>query len=168
MLQLILLRHGKSDWREPLPDRLRPLKRRGKLAASEAGHYLLQSEHTPTTVISSPATRAIETARLCMIAIKMSESEPDINESLYMGSVAQHLSALAQVTVSHWPVMMVGHNPALDELLDYLIADSLPYRSDGKLMTTAALARIALPRKWQENPRGAGQLLELRRPTRNS
>ncbi|MES9976090.1 MAG: histidine phosphatase family protein, partial [Candidatus Thiodiazotropha sp.] len=61
--ELMLLRHGKSDWSQQLEDFKRPLKDRGKRGAQRMGVWLLQQQLQPDYVISSPAERAIVTAQ---------------------------------------------------------------------------------------------------------
>ena len=61
--ELMLLRHGKSDWTEQLDDFDRPLKDRGKRGAQRMGVWLIQQELLPDHVVSSPAERAIVTAQ---------------------------------------------------------------------------------------------------------
>jgi phosphohistidine phosphatase len=60
--ELLLLRHGKSDWGAGLEDFYRPLKDRGKRGAQRVGVWLARQEWIPDLIISSPAERALVTA----------------------------------------------------------------------------------------------------------
>ena len=58
MTELLLLRHGKSDWSAGTDDLHRPLKNRGKRGAQRIGTWMWQQDLVPDHIISSPATRA--------------------------------------------------------------------------------------------------------------
>jgi phosphohistidine phosphatase len=58
----------------------------------------------------------------------------------------------------------VGHNPGLDYLLSYLWGNEMRMPEDGKLLPTAAVARLAMPQDWAGLATGAGTLLSLTRP----
>ena len=58
--------------------------------------------------------------------------------------------------------MLIGHNPGLESLLDHL-AGGVPIPRDGKLLPTAALARVALPGDGRRLGRGCGELIALTR-----
>ena len=66
---LILLRHGKSDWSEPVSDFQRPIKPRGFREASKVGAWLKEQDILPQLIVSSPARRARETAETVAAAI---------------------------------------------------------------------------------------------------
>nr|MBP6155012.1 histidine phosphatase family protein [Chitinophagales bacterium] len=64
MKYLTIIRHAKSSWEHPdLDDFVRPLNDRGQTAIPLIGNYLQQQQIYPDLIISSPATRAIETAK---------------------------------------------------------------------------------------------------------
>ena len=60
--ELILLRHGKSDWSQPVSDYKRPIKKRGFKEAGRVGVWLLTQDLVPAQILCSPARRARETA----------------------------------------------------------------------------------------------------------
>lgn len=62
--ELLLLRHGKSDWSTGDDDFHRPLKDRGKHAAQRIGVWLAQQKRIPDIIISSPAERALNSAQI--------------------------------------------------------------------------------------------------------
>jgi len=61
-------------------------------------------------------------------------------------------------------VMLVGHNPGLEQLLLHLAGETVTRPADGKLLTTTALAWLAMPGDWHDLPRGSATLLSLTRP----
>ena len=62
--ELLLLRHGKSDWNTDSTDFYRSLNKRGKLNALQMGEWLNEQNLVPNLIISSPAIRAITTAEI--------------------------------------------------------------------------------------------------------
>ena len=64
MKELLLVRHAKSDRNIDVSDIERPLKKRGKRDAKNVGEWLKKKNLLPDMLLSSPARRAIDTARL--------------------------------------------------------------------------------------------------------
>jgi phosphohistidine phosphatase len=61
-------------------------------------------------------------------------------------------------------VLLVGHNPVLEELLLFLAGDEVQISADGKLLPTAALARLEMPDDWSALDSGCAQLISITRP----
>lgn len=161
--ELLLLRHGKSDWGVDVGDFHRPLKDRGKRGAQRIGLWLAQQGWLPDRVVSSPAERALVTAQKCCKAMDLGAKIIQKDERVYLAGVELLLAVLADCPAEAQRVLLVGHNPGFEELLRYL-ADALPEpRPDGKLMPTATLARLAMPDDWSRLRAGQGQLLTLTR-----
>ncbi|MDG1851131.1 MAG: histidine phosphatase family protein, partial [Gammaproteobacteria bacterium] len=87
--ELILMRHGKSDWAKALPDYQRPIKKRGFEESARVGLWLREQGLVPELLMSSPARRARDTAET--VASNMDYSEENIfwNESVYMADVSE-------------------------------------------------------------------------------
>ena len=147
--ELLILRHGKSDWNADAGDFDRPLKNRGKRGAQRMGVWLWRQGLRPDLVISSPAERAITTAHKCCKSMGMMASDVVADERVYMASLEQLLEVLKDAPADAERIMLVGHNPGLEELLEYLVADAIPLPDDGKLLPTATLAHLAMPDDWQ-------------------
>lgn len=137
-MELLLLRHGKSEWPEGVDDLLRPLSDRGKRDAQRVGDYLRANQLLPDCVISSPAKRALETAEKCVKAAGMTVSDIQVDERLYHASAAA-LGDVADEQVCQ-RLLMVGHNPGMEMWLENLAVTPLELTTKGKLMTTATLA----------------------------
>lgn len=137
-MELLLLRHGKSEWPEGIDDHLRPLSDRGKRDAQRMGDYLRANQLLPDCVISSPAKRALETAEKCVKAAGLTVSAIQLDERVYHAS-ATTLKAVADEQ-SCQRLLMVGHNPGMEMLLEHLAVTPLALTDKGKLMTTANLA----------------------------
>ncbi|ATJ84350.1 SixA phosphatase family protein [Halomonas beimenensis] len=162
--ELLLLRHGKSDWSTPVDDVDRPLKKRGRRGARRIGVWLAKQGKVPERILTSPALRAKATAELCAEAMGLAPAVVEVEEDLY----AAGPEALARV-VARCPdvtsrLMVVGHNPGLEDFLTWLLPEPPPVPEDGKLLPTAALARVELDGAWASLGQGAGRLVELVTP----
>ena len=122
MKRLYLVRHAKSSWDDPdLSDIDRPLNKRGKKDAPIMGERL-KNEHKakPDLIISSPAKRAIRTARIIAKELGYSEEKIEIKDSLYASGVTAMLNVIHYLDDSLDEVMLFGHNPDLTSLANYL------------------------------------------------
>lgn len=161
--ELMLLRHGKSDWNEQVEDFQRPLKDRGKRGAQRMGVWLLQQQLQPDTVISSPAERAIVTAEKAVKAMGGDAHAINEDRRIYAARVEDLLQVLAEAPNDSASVLLVGHNPGLEALAEFLEGERIPLPNDGKLMPTATLARIEMPDDWRKLKGGDGHLLSITR-----
>jgi phosphohistidine phosphatase len=163
--ELLLLRHAKSDWPEGVADYNRPLKKRGKKAALLMGEWLLSQDLRPDSIISSPAERARETAeKLCKGLHIKKHGLLYFDDRIYEASVESLKSVLADCPSFKQRVLIVGHNPGLDNLLIDLVAETLMPDDDDKILGTANLARIRLPDDWNQLDTGCGQLISITKP----
>ena len=161
--ELLLLRHGKSDWNIDTDDYHRPLKDRGKRAAQRIGVWLQQQGLIPDWVLASPAERALVTAQKCCKAMGMGAKQIQRDKRIYQADPEALLAVLADCPPEVHRVMLVGHNPGLELLLEQLVAEPLEIPADGKLMPTATLARLMLPDDWSALHDGQARLLQLTR-----
>ena len=145
--QLLILRHGKSDWATHTDDFHRPLKKRGVDAAQNIGRWLLDHSLLPDCIISSPATRAISTAYEVADAIGLSEITQD--DRIYEASLSELLEVLSDIPAENRSVLIAGHNPGFENLLLYLAEVAEHFYKDWKLLTTGTLAVLTMPENWQ-------------------
>jgi len=163
--ELLLMRHAKSAWDSGArSDFDRPLAGRGRRDAPRIARWLAAEELEPEHAVASPAARAAETATLVATELGVDPDEITFDGALYDASVTALLGALADVPESARRVLLVAHNPGLDELVVHLGGEVPPLSATGKLMTTAAVARFAMPDRWDQLPRGCAELLGLVRP----
>lgn len=158
MKTLLILRHAKSSWKQPgLADHDRPLNGRGKRDAPRMGRLLLEEGLVPDLILSSSAARALATAEA--VADESGAEAPDVWRSLYHAEPEAYLSLLRELGAEAETVMVVGHNPGMEELV-YALTD----RSER--MPTAALAQVQLPiEDWSMiSGRTEGRLQALWRP----
>lgn len=158
MKTLLVLRHAKSSWSDgSLPDHDRPLKGRGKRAAKKIGQAIRERGLVPDLVISSTAKRARGTAKRVVKASGY-EGELALDPLLYDSGVSQQIAAVARRAAEQERVMIVGHNPTLEDLVSTLTGQEVR-------LTTANLAAIELAiDDWQDLPAARGKLRVLIQP----
>ena len=136
MKTLFLLRHAKSSGKdESLPDFERPLNRRGKRAAETLGQYLRANEIRVELILSSTAVMARETVERMVKAAKLS-TEVRYDQRIYGASVDRLAEVVSQIENARRVVMVVGHNPGVEELLSFLTAKTVQ-------VPTGALAKLS-------------------------
>ncbi len=144
MKTLLILRHAKSDWgNSQLSDHDRPLNDRGKYDAPRMGAWLKQQEMVPELIISSTAERALTTAEMVALACDF-EGELRTMRDFYLASPPEYIEVLNELPGSYERVMIVGHNPGMEEMWALLTEQERP-------VTTANGAVIELPiSSWGE------------------
>ena len=161
----MLLRHAKSDWDSGAADDFdRPLAKRGRGAAKRMAAWMMQHDIVPECVISSTAVRARETTAIVGDVLGLDAARIEYQDRLYLADVEELLAAARDCPKSAKSVMLVGHNPGLEDLLTYLCGDRVPTAANGKLLPTAALAQIALPDNWKILHRNSGEIIAITRP----
>ena len=158
MKTLYLLRHAKSSWQEPgLDDFERPLNDRGRAAAPLVGQLIRERKLRVDLLLSSPAVRARQTAALVKESAGLT-AELLYDERIYEADADALLEVVAQTAESVDALMLVGHNPGMEQLLTLLTGET-------RGMSTAALVCIALDvEKWDKARGGEGRLEWLVRP----
>ncbi len=163
--ELLILRHAKSDpGTAATIDFERPLAKRGKADAPRVGSWLYREGLVPDYVVSSPAERARQTAQRVCKAMEFKTGHIVWDKKVYEADVPTLLGALARCPADAWLVMLVGHNPGLEDLVRYLVGDEIDEPADGKLLPTAAVARIEMPQAWDSLDPGCGHLVGITRP----
>jgi phosphohistidine phosphatase len=164
---LYVLRHAKSSWEDPgLADHERPLAPRGRRAARALRRYLINERIHPALVLCSPAQRARETHERVAPA-----GELVVEEGLYGATAEGLIERLRELPEQISSVMLIGHNPALQEAIVLLAegASADPDRSADldairDKFPTCALATLAVPGRWKELDPGRARLQGLVRP----
>lgn len=159
MKTLLVLRHAKSSWADnSLSDHDRPLKGRGKRDAPRMGRLLKDQDLIPDLIVSSSARRAISTAKLLAEACGY-ESEIEVTREFYHAAPETYLEYIAYLSEDVDVVMVVGHNPGVEELVE-------EFSERWERMPTAALAVIHLDvESWADlSSETEGQLVSLWTP----
>ena len=119
--RITLLRHAKSSWKDAsLADRDRPLNQRGSKAAPDMGKRLAGLGARPSLLLTSPAKRARETARLIARELNYPLEFIQSETELYLASPAAILQVIARQDTGFNDVMLCGHNPGITELANRL------------------------------------------------
>lgn len=141
MRQLILVRHAKSDWGDPLvSDHDRPLNPRGLNDAPRMARQLARDAVTAERILSSTALRARSTAEVFGAALGI---EVELDPDLYLAPAPTLLRKAAATEASS--VMVVAHDPGISELASLLSNDGILH------MPTCAVARFAWDvESWSE------------------
>ena len=118
---LILVRHAKSSWTEAgLTDFDRPLNDRGLKNAPEMGRRLAKANFSVDTIITSPAMRAMTTAKIIAKEIEFDVKRIVQNEDIYDASVNILLDLVRNLDKQVNKAMLVGHNPSFTVLCNRL------------------------------------------------
>ena len=165
MNELYILRHCKSDWGRGLSsDSDRPLSSRGIRDAGRMGDWMMEHRYLPKTVLCSTALRTRQTAQLVCERLDIDEQYIRFEETLYLASRKTLLDIIQSNLDKPSPLMLIGHNPGMDEIVSYLSKVEVPRTGQGKLMTTGCLVRFSLPGNVSELQHQA-ELLSITRPS---
>lgn len=122
MRRLILFRHGKAERSEPgMPDRTRVLIDRGRRDAGKIGAYMASHALIPDRVLLSPAERTRETWKFAASAFRP-EPGAMMSEQLYDATPHAIFAAIKEAPASVHTLLVVGHNPSLQEVALMLVA----------------------------------------------
>ena len=121
-LYLYIMRHAKSDWSGPqTSDFERPINKRGTRNAMRIGGWMNENNHTPQKIISSPALRAKETIELVAEQIsKFNLEDLTYEDELYLAGFTQLIEFINTYKDKVQSLMLVGHNPGIENLVNYL------------------------------------------------
>lgn len=164
MRELLLLRHGKSDWSHSCSDFDRPLNARGQRDVACIGRWMHDHRLLPDLVFSSPARRAAQTAEAICAGTGSGADTVRWIDELYLASLETLLDFVAAAPPKCRRIMLIGHNPGLEDLLEHLAPEAERHRQKGKLLGTATLACLLCKGDWSQVVRGNSRLHRLIRP----
>jgi len=159
MKHVLLMRHAKSSWKDDsLPDHQRPLNHRGKTDAPRMGRHLRDQGLHIDAILSSTAIRARQTVDGLLQEFPF-DGEVTCFDELYNAGPGEIVSLLNQLPDDFQTVLVVGHNPSLDEFLE-IVCDECGH------MPTACVAYIKYPLDHWADLReySKGELLQLWNP----
>ena len=144
MKNLILVRHAKSDLNQPLvSDHNRILNDLGKNDAKLIGQYLYNNNHIPSHIISSSATRTLETAKIITEEINF-KFAVEQQSMIYNSSAKEILNLIHRIDNQYDCVILIGHNPTITELTNNISNINIDY------MPTSGTAIIDFDCQWNE------------------
>lgn len=171
MKTLLLLRHAKSDRSTSLGDAERPLSERGRNAAPRIGATMAERGFVPDLALISPSERTRQTWAL--IAPQLKENTPtEFLPQLYLAAASRLLETIHKLGRDRHSLLILGHNPGLEDLAARLAAKQQSPEGDralGKLKTkfpTCALAVLSFDiEDWEELRPGSGTVLAFITPS---
>ncbi|MCF4101440.1 histidine phosphatase family protein [Gillisia sp. M10.2A] len=120
MKKLILVRHGKSSWEHNLPDNERPLLKRGYTDGELVSKAFTKSLDIAPVIWTSPAIRALETAKIFRNNLNIVEDKFNIKQGLYTFNWQELLHIINSCEPEVENLMIFGHNPAMTNLVNIL------------------------------------------------
>jgi phosphohistidine phosphatase len=157
--RLLIMRHAKSDRGTPGErDFDRPLAKRGQRDAPRMGEWLRAQGLAPDLVLASPARRAQETASKVCKVLDIETEAIQWEPRIYDATRADLIEVLMDCPADRRLVLLVGHNPGLEELLEYLVRGSGTLPGGDKTLPTAAVACVRLKGSWRKLTAGSGRV----------
>ena len=161
MRRLTLVRHAKSDWKDAsLKDFDRPLSRRGLREAPAMAERLADEKVQVDLMITSPARRALETARFFAKALDYPLRRLKLEDHLYLARPSEILEVVRRVGKRVQHLMLFGHNPGLSDFAHKLTRD----KELGDLPTCAVYSMELNIASWAEAHYGEGRHATLSHP----
>jgi phosphohistidine phosphatase len=156
---LIVVRHAKSDWSGGEPDDQRPLAKRGRKQAPEAGAWIAANHPQIDLAVVSPASRARQTWEL--VAKELGEVPPvRIDDRVYGGYGSALRTVVTELPDDVRTAVLVGHNPGVEDLVEELtqVWVALP---------TSAIAVVEVVGSWADAKTGSARIVTTGRPPTN-
>jgi phosphohistidine phosphatase len=161
--RLFLLRHAKSSWDDAgLADHDRPLAPRGRRASALIAEHVRRNRIRPALVLCSSARRTRET--LERVGQALGPVEVRFERELYGASSKDLLQRLREVPDEIESVMLIGHQPAIQELALDLAAEGSEFEALRAKFPTAALATLTFPGEWSELGSDSAELVGYVKP----
>jgi phosphohistidine phosphatase len=150
--KLFLVRHAQPHHdRHYNSDKERELKPEGLIQASQLGKFLNESGYSIDLIVASDSVRTTSTASLIADTINYPIPEIEWLEKIYSGALNDLLAIIHNLPDDVQHLLLVGHNPTLSELNNYLSG------SQQVTMSTCELSLISIPGRWDEIIAGCGQ-----------
>ena len=159
---LYIMRHAKSDWSVPgQDDHERPINKRGQKNAKQLGQWMQSNNYIPQKIISSTAVRAKQTIELVCKQFRDKDLNKIIYDKMLYLASPDTLIELIQLHKNEVDsIMLVAHNPGLEQLVHFLSTSNEEYRS----MTTANLAIFEFADSEFDPAVDKGKMIEFIRP----
>jgi len=168
MKTLLLLRHAKSSWDDPVArDFDRPLNARGRRGAKLMGRHMRAQGLEFDSVVASPALRVIETLDGLWEGYGRAV-EPRFDRRVYLASAATLLDVVQETPDDTDVLLLSGHNPGMEDLVLMLVPDAAGDAARDSVeekFPTAALAELRFDvTHWRDVKAGGGHLARFVRP----
>lgn len=158
--QLLIMRHAQAEDIQPeRHDRARELTSKGNQEALLMGSQLFQRALAIQALYTSGAERTQQTAALVSDVLKLNKDLVFVQEDLYNSSIRTYLSFINDLTSDYKTVLLIGHNPAVSYLAEYLTTEEI-----GSLPTAGICIVKFDIASWKEVSKGNGELMEFLHP----
>jgi phosphohistidine phosphatase len=166
MKRLFLLRHAKAAPAEPgMEDCDRPLMLTGAGDAAAMARYMRKNEYVPDLILCSTSARTVQTAELILAEL---QTEIEYRDALYLAATAKILAAVRAASASVSGLMIVGHNPGLEEAASLLAREPVRRKERTRRevleekFPTAALAVLDFEiKRWRDVAQDQGALIDF-------
>lgn len=158
--QLLIMRHAQAEEiQHERHDRERELTSKGNQEALLMGSQLFQRSLSINALYTSSAERTKQTGSLVSDVLKLSSESIFVQEDLYNSSIRTYLSFINQLDNDLKTVLLIGHNPAVSYLAEYLS------NAETGSMPTAGVCILKFKTgSWKEVMKGSGELMEFMYP----
>ncbi len=164
MKRLVMVRHAKSTWDEAyVSDFERPLNKRGRKDAPLIGRILKEQNIEVAYIRSSPAVRALTTARLLAEELSYPLAEIVADDTMYGASAVTLQSIVRQIPDQVQEAMIVGHNPGM-----HMLAEALVGFEESNLPTCGVVCAEFPVERWADVAPGTGRMKFYEYPKRHS
>lgn len=158
MKTLVLIRHAKSDWEQPVAsDFDRPLNARGLRDAPFMAGRFASAFPSAACIVSSPAVRAWSTAAHFAEALGVEKVQAE--STLYEATLRDLIDVVHRLDSSRDIAVLVGHNPGMSQLTDYLSGEWIALPTCAVVVLTSAVnewaawGRDCAAMKWYDYPK---------------
>lgn len=160
--QLSVLRHGKASWKEPCRDFDRPLTDKGIHQVEEIAKWMIAHELKPDFIITSPAKRTLMTTNIVSKALKFEQQKIQIDSQIYEANLERLLKVLARCPSKSNHILLVGHNPSLENLVEFLLSSPITtVQAHDERLLPATLVSMTINVAWAELTPGCAELLSI-------
>lgn len=146
---LFVLRHGKASDGVIDRDFERLLNNTGIEQAEKIADWLIYHNIQPDIVLTSPAKRTLMTTEIVTKKLKIESQKVRIVSQIYQANLNTLLKAIASCPTQHRTLLLIAHNPGLEDLVDYLLSPSLTntLENDYRIFP-ATLIKLELDVDW--------------------
>lgn len=165
-----MLRHAKADWPE-VTDHERPLADRGRHQAPAAGRWLADSGIDPDYVLCSTSLRTRETWKLAAHELPKRARKTVFEDRIYDATAGEIIEVLQETPDAYADVLLVGHNPGVQNLTEVLAGDAslgdelVQLRRGG--FPTAGIVVLTFEGSWKDVEPGVATLVSYFAPAQD-
>jgi phosphohistidine phosphatase len=147
--QLFILRHGKASTNDPCRDFDRQLTQKGINQVEQIGMWMKDHDLKPDIIITSPAKRTFMTTDIVSKVLSVKEQNIYIDSQIYGADLVSLLKVLANCSLKAHKILLVGHNPSLENLVEFLLPSHITRKhANHDRLFPVTLVHIEMKRDW--------------------